>query len=145
VRLGGAQSPNAHDQGREVWSMTDLEEMKKAIADAIRDRELASSACYEMEAYAKRWPFVFMIRDWDVWNESKKALRLQVIRWLEGQCAPYDFYQFHSGWGLVGFKSQEAANRFKLRWSGQTGGMPIPHTVWNPHPLKSTFEPIYTS
>jgi hypothetical protein len=125
--------------------MTDLEAMKKAIADAIRDRELASSACCEVEAYARRWPFVFMIRDWDVWNESKKALRLQVIRWLEGQCAPYDFYQFHSGWGLVGFKSQEAANRFKLRWSGQTGGMLIPHQDWNPHPLKSTFEPIYTS
>jgi hypothetical protein len=125
--------------------MTDLEEMKKAIADAIRDRELASSACYEVEAYARRWPFVFMIHDWDVWDESKKALRLQVIRWLEGQCAPYDFYQFHSGWGLVGFKSQEAANRFELRWSGRTSRVLMPHQGWNPHPLKSTFEPIHTS
>jgi hypothetical protein len=125
--------------------MTDLEEMKKAIADAIRDWELASSACYEVEAYARRWPFVFMIHDWDVWNESKKALRLQVIRWLEEQCSPYDFYQFQSGWGLVGFKSQEAADRFKLRWSGQTSDMPISHHNWNPHPLKSTFEPIYTN
>jgi hypothetical protein len=124
--------------------MTNLEEMKKAIADAIHDKEVASSACCQVEAYARRWLIVFMIHNWDVWNESKKALRLQVVRWLEGQCAPYDFYQFLSGWGLVGFNSQEAANRFKLRWSGQTSGMLLPDQDWDPHPLKSTFEPIYT-
>jgi hypothetical protein len=125
--------------------MTDLEEIKKAIGDMIRDEELASSACCEVEAYAQRWPFIFMVTDWDVWNESRKALRLQVVRWLEEKCTPYDFYQFRSGWGLVGFKSQEAADSFELRWSGRAGSMALPCQDWNPHPLKSTFEPIYTS
>ncbi len=125
--------------------MRDLEEMKKAIGDTIRDKEIASSLCYEVEAYARGWPFVLMIHDYDVWNESKKALRLQVVRWLEEHCAPYDFCQFHSGWGLIGFKSQEAANRFELRWSGQAGRMLMHQQGWNPHPLKSTFEPIHTS
>jgi hypothetical protein len=34
--------------------MTDLEKMKKAICDTIRDMEIASSGCYEIEAYAER-------------------------------------------------------------------------------------------
>jgi len=124
-------------------SMTDLEVIKKAIGDRIRDQELASSACYEVDAYARRWPFIFLINDWDVWNESRKALRLQVVRWLEANCTPYDFHQFRTGWGLIGFESQEAASRFELRWSGQIDSFSMPDEDLNPHPLKSTFEPTY--
>ncbi|WP_262296281.1 hypothetical protein [Microvirga sesbaniae] len=123
--------------------MTDLEEIKKAIGDRIRDEELATSACYEVEAYAKRWPSIFLINDWDVWNESRKALKLQVVRWLEANGTPYDFYQFRTGWGLIGFKSRDAARLFETRWSGQSDSLSMPDEDWNPHPLKSTFEPTY--
>jgi hypothetical protein len=34
--------------------MTDLEEMKKAICDTIRDMEIDPSGCYEIEANAER-------------------------------------------------------------------------------------------
>jgi len=124
-----------------MWTMTDLEEMKKVIVGALRDEEMASSIRYETEAYAKLWPFVFMVNDWDVWNESKRALRLQVVRWLERNGASWDFYQPLAGWGLVGFKDLKAATHFKMRWSGQGRVMSASVGDWNPHPLKSTFEP----
>lgn len=123
--------------------MAEPEEIKREIEDRIHDPELASSVWYEVEAYSKRWPFVFLINDRDVWNESKNALRLQVVRWLEANCTPYDFYQFRTGWGLVGFKSQEAANRFETRWSEQSVDLSVSHEDWNPHPQKSTSEPIH--
>jgi hypothetical protein len=123
--------------------MIDLVELKKAITSKVRDKELASSSCHEIEAYAKHWPYIFSINDWDVWNENKKTLKLQVIRWLEEKGVPYDFYQFRNGWGLIGFKSQEAAGHFKLRWSSPTDDLAAPNQDWNPHPLKSTFEPSF--
>jgi len=125
--------------------MTDLDEIKQGIVDMVRDEELASFACYEVDAYAKLWPFVFMINEWDVWNESRTALKLQVIRWLEDEDAPYLFHQVHRGCGLVGFKDQEAATHFERQWSGQGRGRSASHRDWNPHPLKSTFEPLYSS
>jgi hypothetical protein len=137
---------------REMRTMTDLDEMKSLIVKALRDEDMASSACAELEAYAKRWPYVFLVNDWDVWSESKRALRLQVIRWLEQNGGSYDFYQLPGGWGLVGFTELKAATHFKLRWSGQgrvmsasappsaavQGSAPVQD--WNPHPLRSTFE-----
>jgi hypothetical protein len=125
--------------------MTDLEGIKKAIVDTLRDEELASFACYEAEAYAKLWSSVFVINDWDVWNERKTALRLQVIRWLEDEDVPYTFHQFHRGCGLVGLNDQDVATHFELRWSGQTQGRPDARQEWNPHPVKSTFEPCYSA
>lgn len=120
--------------------MTDLDELKEIIVKTVPDQEVASSACCEAQAYAKRWPFVVMINDWDVWNDSRSALRLQVIRWLEQHADTYDFYQPLVGCGLVGFKDLKAAAHFKLRWSGQGRIMPTSAQDWNPHPLKSTFE-----
>jgi hypothetical protein len=126
------------------WVMTNLEEVKRAIVATIRDEEVASSTCYEVDAYAKLWPFVFIVNDWDVWNESKTALRLQVIRWLEEKDVPYIFYQFHRGYGLVGFKDQKAAMDFDLQWSEESRERSGSDHEWNPHPLKSTFEPHYS-
>jgi hypothetical protein len=128
-----------------VWAVTDLDEMKAVIVNTLRDEQLALNACYELEAYAKLWPFVFMVNEWDVWNESKRALRLQVIRWLEEKGASYDFHQFRTGYGLVGFKDPEAATHFKLRWSGESNVKPVPNRDWDPHPLRSTFEPYCPS
>jgi hypothetical protein len=125
--------------------MTNLEEVKRAIVATIRDEEVASSTCYEVDAFAKLWPFVFTVTDWDVWNESKTALRLQVVRWLEEKDVPYTFYQFHRGYGLVGFKDQEAAMDFDLQWSEESRERSGSGCEWNPHPLKSTFEPHYSS
>ncbi len=123
--------------------MTELEEFKTVIVDTIRDEELATSACHEAEAYAKLWPVVFMVNDWDVWNEGRRALRLQVVRWLEEEGASYDFHQFGRGLGLVGFKDREAASHFKRRWSGERRVRSGSRQDWNPHPMKSTFEPYY--
>jgi hypothetical protein len=126
--------------------MMNLDEMKKVIVATVREGELAASACAEVEAYARRWPFVFMVNDWDVWNEGKRALRLQVIRWLEQNGGAYNFYQLRGGWGLIGFSDLKAATHFKLRWSGQgpmmSAHVPISAPVqdWNPHPVRSTFE-----
>ena len=125
--------------------MTDLERIKKAIVHTLRDEELASFACHEADAYAKLWPYIVVVDDWDVWNESKTALKLQVIRWLEEEDVPYTFHQFHRGCGLVGFSDQETASRFELRWSGRSRVTPDSHHGWNPHPLKSTFEPCSTT
>ncbi len=123
--------------------MTELEEFKTVIVDTIRDGELASSACHEAEAYAKLWPFVFVVNDWDVWNEGRRALRLQVVHWLEDEGASYDFHQFGHGLGLVGFKDREAAAQFRRRWSGERQVRSSSLQDWNPHPVKSTFEPYY--
>jgi hypothetical protein len=131
--------------------MTNLDEIRKLILGTVSDQEIASFAYSEVEAYAKRWPFVFLVNDWDVWNESKRALRLQVVRWLEQNGGLYDFYQLPGGWGLVGFAELKAATHFKLRWSGQGPMMsaPVPTSApvqdWNPHPVKSTFEPHLAS
>jgi hypothetical protein len=135
-----------------MQTMTDLNEMKRTIVGASQDEDIASSACAEVEAYAERWPYVFMVNDWDVWNDSKRALRLQVIRWLEQNGDSYEFYQLPSGWGLVGFTDLKAATHFKLRWSGRGRVMSAPIEAsasieaspsvqdWDPHPLRSTFE-----
>jgi hypothetical protein len=123
--------------------MTDLDGIKRVIVDTLRDEELASFACYEAEAYAKLWSHVFVVTDWDVWNERKTALRLPVIRWLEEEDAAYFFHQFHRGCGLVGFNDQDVAAHFELRWSGESQVRSDAHQEWNPHPVKSTFEPYY--
>jgi hypothetical protein len=121
--------------------MTDLEELKKVIVDTIRDEEVVSSLCSAIDSYVRRWPFVLLVHDWDIWNESKRALRLQVIRWLEQKGERYDFWQFRDGSGLIGFESLKSATHFTLRWSGQSPVMAgTPAHAWNPHPLNSTFE-----
>jgi hypothetical protein len=131
-----------------VEAMTDLEEMKSLIVTTVRDEELASSACFEIDAYAKLWPFVFMVNDWAIWNKGKTALRPEVVHWLEGVGAAHDVHLFLSGGGLVGFKEIDAASQFERRWSRE-GQMPSNqafralHQDWNPHPAKSTFEPPY--
>jgi hypothetical protein len=38
--------------------MTNLDEMKKAILRTVRGQNMPSSACSDMDFYAKRWPFV---------------------------------------------------------------------------------------
>lgn len=123
----------------------ELEKIKEAIAASTRDEELASATRYEVEAYARLWPFVFMVNDWDVWNGSKRALKLQVVRWLENEGAPYDFFHIRTGFGLMGFKDQEAAKAFERRWSSQPQVKPASNGDWNPHPLKSTFEPVHAN
>jgi hypothetical protein len=120
--------------------MTDLDELKTVIIDTTCDQDKTWSARDEVEAYAKLWPFVFLVTDWNVWNESTRALRLEVIRWLERNEASYKFYQPRNGWGLVGFKDLKTATPFKLRWSGQGHVMSASAQDWNPHPLKSTYE-----
>ena len=102
--------------------MTELDKIKEAITASTRDEELASATCYEVEAYVKLWPFVFLVNDWDIWNGSKGALKLQVVRWLEGEGAPYDFFHIRAGFGLMASTAD-----------------------WNPHPVKSTFEPVHAN
>jgi hypothetical protein len=123
--------------------VTELKTIKEAVTASTRDEELASATCYEVEAYVKLWPFVFLVNDWDVWNGSKRALKLQVVRWLEDEGGPYDFFQIRTGFGLMGFKDQAAAQKFELRWSGGSHAKPASNGDWNPHPLKSTFEPVH--
>jgi hypothetical protein len=119
----------------------ELDKIKEAITASTRDEELASATRYEVEAYAKLWPFVFLVNDWDVWNGSKRALKLQVVRWLEDEGAPYDFFQIRTGFGLIGFKDRDAAKTFERRWSSHAHTRSASNGDWNPHPLKSTFEP----
>ncbi|MEZ0172300.1 hypothetical protein [Microvirga sp. TS319] len=128
--------------------MTDLDEMKNVIVATVRDEELASSACYEIDGYAKLWPFVLMVNDWDVWNRGKSALRPEVLCWLEESGVSYDLHLFLSGGGLFGFKTRHEAAQFTLKWSRKGPAMPVcaisaPDQSWNPHPIKSTFEPPY--
>ena len=123
--------------------MQNLEELKKAIADAIDDKELLSSLCCGIDAYARRWPFVLTVTDWSIWSEHQRALRLQVIRWLEDNGTPYNFWQFWDGWGLIGFENREAATHLTSRWSGQLPVSSRSSTEeWNPHPSNSTFKVI---
>jgi hypothetical protein len=126
--------------------MTDLDEMKRVIVATVRDEELAMSACYEAEAYTRRWPFVFLVNDWNVWNRGRSVLKPEVVNWLEEMGASYDVHLFLSGGGLVAFESMNAASHFEGRWSRQGGLMPAEAISasrhdWNPHPIKSTFEP----
>ena len=126
-------------------AVMELRKIKEAIEAVTRDEALASSTCYEVEAYVRLWPFAFLVNDWDVWNGSKRALKLQVVRWLEDQGGSYDFFQIRTGFGVVGFQNQDAAKTFKLRWSGQSHTAQASNRDWNPHPLKSTFEPVYAN
>jgi len=125
--------------------VTNLEEINAVIIAATRDEELASSTCAEIDAYSRLWPYSILVNEWDIWNGSKRALRLQVIRWLENEGAPYDYFQIRAGFGLIGFKDHEAAKQFEMRWSGQTSVTQSLHEAWNPHPLRSTFEPVYAT
>ncbi|MFC1456169.1 hypothetical protein ACETIH_05425 [Microvirga arabica] len=131
--------------------MASVDEIKKAVVDTVQDQDMASFACSEVEAYGERWPFVVLVNDWDVWSESKKALRLEVIRWLEQNGGAYDFSLLQSGDGLVGFADLKAATHFKFRWSGRkrviSAHEPRAASVqdWNPHPVRSTFEPLCPS
>ncbi|HEV2564945.1 MAG TPA: hypothetical protein VGU19_07660 [Microvirga sp.] len=121
--------------------MMNLDELKKTIAATWRDDEMASSACYGIDAYAKLWPYVFMVNDWRVWNESGRDLNLEVIRWLDDQGSDWDFYHLLDEWGLVGFSDLQTATRFRHRWFGTLKVVSSSDTPWNPHPLSSTFAP----
>jgi len=123
----------------------ELEKIKEAISAATHNEELASATCCEVESYVRRWPFVFLVNDWDIWNGSKRALKLQVVRWLEDEGAPYEFFQIRAGFGLIGFKDQKAAKTFEQRWSGRSHVTPASNGDWNPHPLRSTFEPVHAN
>jgi hypothetical protein len=120
--------------------MTAVNKLKQALAEAARETTGAPSVGYALEAYARHWPFVVTITDWDIWNDSKRALRVEVIRWLERHEDAYDFWQFRDGYGLVGFKDLKAATRFELRWSGKSPMMSASAREWSPHPVSSTFE-----
>jgi hypothetical protein len=120
--------------------MTDLDELKKTIAATWRDEEMASSACYGLEAYSKHWRYVFMVNDWRVWNESGRDLNQEVIRWLDEQEETWDFYHLLDEWGLVGFDDLRTATRFRHRWFGALKVVPSDDT-WSPHPLNGTFAP----
>lgn len=121
--------------------MTDLRSLKGVIAKTWRDEEMASSACYGIDAFARRWPFVYMVNDWDVWDESRKGLKPEVASWLGQQGGTWDFYHLLNAWGLVGFKDPKAASHFKLRWSGVLKAAPASGEAWNPHPYNSSFAP----
>jgi len=119
--------------------MTNVDELKQLITDTWRDEELATSACYGVDAYARLWPFVFCVNDWDVWAENGKDLKSAVYAWLNRQGTSWDFYHLLGGWGLVGFRDRQTADHFKLRWSGTLKAVPSPEAAWNPHPLNSSF------
>lgn len=119
--------------------MTDMEELKQRIVDTWRDEEMASSACYGVDAYSRLWPYVFFVNDWDVWNDSRKDLKAAVYSWLKRQNTIWDFYHLQGGWGLVGFRDRQTAEHFKLRWSGALKAIPSSDERWNPHPLNSSF------
>lgn len=121
--------------------MTDLKSLKEVIRQAWRDEEMASAACYGIDAYAKRWPFVYMVNDWDVWDERQKSLTPDVIVWMEQHGGACDFYHLLDALGLVGFKSPKAASHFKLRWSGVLKAVPSSGEAWNPQPHYSSFAP----
>jgi hypothetical protein len=44
--------------------MMNPDELKEIIAATWGDDEMASSACYGVDAYPKLWPYVFMVNDW---------------------------------------------------------------------------------
>jgi hypothetical protein len=121
--------------------MTDLDELKKIIVATWRDEEMASSACYGVDAYSKHWPYVFMVNDWRVWNESGRDLNQDVVRWLDEQGGAWDFYHLLDEWGLVGFDDLRPATRFRHRWFGAIKVVSSSDNTWNPHPLSGTFAP----
>ncbi len=123
--------------------MTDLESLKDVISQTWRDEEMASAACYGIDAYAKRWPFIYFINHWDVWGEKRKSLKPEVATWLQQHGGACDFYHLLDTWGLVGFKDAKAASHFKLRWSGVLKAMPSSGETWNPHPHSSSFAPAH--
>lgn len=120
--------------------MKAVNKLKQAVAEATRETPGAPSVDCDFNAYVRNWPFVVVVTDWDIWNDSKRALRLEVIRWLERHKDPYDFWQFRNGYGLVGFKDLKAATRFELRWSRESPMMSASAQDWSPHPVSSTFE-----
>lgn len=122
-------------------AMTDLKPLKEVIGLTWRDGEMASSACYGIDAYGKRWPFVYMVNDWDVWDEQRKGLKPEVVAWLEQHGRAWDFYHLLDAWGLVGFKDPKTASHFKLRWSGVLKAAPASGEAWNPQPYNSSFAP----
>jgi hypothetical protein len=126
---------------KRMHPMTDLKSLKEIIRKTWRDEEMASAACYGIDAYAKRWPFVYVINDWNVWDEQQKSLKPEVVAWLEQHGGACDFYHLLDVWGLVGFKNPKAASHFKLRWSGVLKAVPSSGEAWNPHPHNSSFAP----
>jgi hypothetical protein len=122
-------------------AMTDLKSLKEVIGQTWRDGEMASSACYGIDAYGKRWPFVYTVNTWDVWDEQRKGLKPEVVAWLEQQGRAWDFYHLLDAWGLVGFKDPKAASHFKLRWSGVLKAATSSGETWNPQPHNSSFAP----
>ena len=131
---------------KRMQTMAELKALKHNIARTWRDEEMASSACYGIDAYARHWPFVLRIDEWDVWDEGHKALRPEVSGWLNRQGSSWDFYHLLGSFGLIGFKDQKAAAHFKLRWSGvlkavTSSGEDTPGDTWNPHPFNSSFAP----
>lgn len=121
--------------------MTDLDELKKAIAETWRDEETASSACYGVDAYSKHWPYVFMVNDWRVWNESGRDLNQEVVHWLDEQGSAWDFYHLLDEWGLVGFDDLRTATRFRHRWFGALKVVSSSDSTWSPRPRNRTFAP----
>jgi hypothetical protein len=121
--------------------MTNLDELKRTIAATWRDEEMASSTCYGIDAYSKHWPYVFMVNDWRVWNESGRDLNQEVIRWLDEQEETWDFYHLLDEWGLVGFDDLRTATRFRHRWFGALKVVSSSDDTWNPHSCNGTFAP----
>ncbi|MGF9759720.1 hypothetical protein AAII07_31445 [Microvirga sp. 0TCS3.31] len=123
-------------------AVTDLKSLKEVIGQIWRDGEMASSACYGIDAYARLWPFVYMVNDWGVWDEQRKGLKPEVVAWLEHQGRAWDFYHLLDAWSLVGFKDPKAASHFKLRWSGVLKAATSSSETWNPRPYNSPFAPL---
>jgi hypothetical protein len=121
--------------------MTDLDQLKTIIVTTWRDEEMASSACYGVDAYSKLWSYVFMVNDWRVWNESGCDLKHEVVAWLDEQGSAWDFYHLLDEWGLVGFHDLRTATRFRNRWFGALKVVSSSDSTWEPHPLNSTFTP----
>ena len=128
---------------KRMQPMTDLKSLKGVIHQVWRDEEMASAACYGIDAYAKRWPFVYMVNDWDVWDERRKSLKHEVVAWLEQHGGACDFYHLLDAWGFVGFKTAKAASHFKLRWSGVLKAMPSAGESRKPHPHNSSLAPVH--
>ena len=95
--------------------MTIVNTLKQALTEAARETTGAPSVGYDFDAYVRNWPFVAVVDTWDVWNNSKPALTLEVVRWLERYEDLYDFWQFRDGCGLIGFEDLKALTRFRLR------------------------------
>jgi hypothetical protein len=122
--------------------MTSLETIKRAVANTLCNDELIDSAFNEIEAYSRCWHHILIVNSWDVWNGSRRVLKLQVVRWLEDRGGLYDFSRFNSGLSVIGFKDLNAATHFELRWSSHGRVMSRSIHNWNSQPLKSIFEAL---